>query len=382
LGSKEAKKTKTEVEGVIFKTYSGGVKTNRDAWAYNFNTEVLADNMQRTIDLYNDQVEKWLKRENREAKVDDLVLYDDSQLSWSSTLKKNLQSGKVADFDKNFLRMSLYRPFSKSYLYFDSILIDRPGQFPKIFPTSSTENENRVICVTDKGSEKPFLVMISNYIVDLHLVGAGSSTQCFPFYTEDGTTRTENLTDWALNHYQTHYKDNTITKIAIFLYIYGLLHHPGYREKYAANLKRELPRLPMAADFWSFSKSGEKLADLHLNYEQQTPYPLKIIENPKVPFSLRVEKMRLSKDKKKLIYNDFLTLDGIPKEVFDYKLGNRSALNWVIEQYRVKVDKRSGIINDPNRDDDEMYIVELVKKVVMVSLETVAVVLKLGELSL
>jgi predicted helicase len=130
----------------------------------------------------------------------------------------------------------------------------------------------------------------------------------------------------------------------------------------------------MAPDFWSFSKSGEKLADLHLNYEHATPYPLKMIENPKVPFSLRVEKMRLSKDKKKLIYNDFLTLDGIPKEVFDYKLGNRSALNWVIEQYRVKIDKRSGIVNDPNREDDESYILELVKKVITVSLETIKVV--------
>ncbi|WP_320409040.1 type ISP restriction/modification enzyme, partial [Candidatus Marithrix sp. Canyon 246] len=193
-------------------------------------------------------------------------------------------------------------------------------------------------------------------------------------YNEDGTNRTENITDWALTHYQNHYKDNTITKWAIFHYAYGLLHHPAYREKYAANLKRELPRLPMAPDFWSFSKSGEKLADLHLNYEDATPYSLKVIENPKVPFNLRVEKMRLSKDKKKLIYNDFLTLDGIPKEVFDYKLGNRSALNWVIEQYRVKVDKRSGIVNDPNREDDETYILEMVKKIITVSLETIKVV--------
>ncbi len=130
----------------------------------------------------------------------------------------------------------------------------------------------------------------------------------------------------------------------------------------------------MAADFWAFSKSGEKLADLHLNYEDATPYSLKVIENTKVPFSLKVDKMRLSKDKRQLKYNDFLTLDGIPERVFDYKLGNRSALDWVIDQYRVKVDKRSGIVNDPNRPDDKKYILELVKKVITVSLETQKVI--------
>ncbi|MDM8560479.1 type ISP restriction/modification enzyme [Candidatus Parabeggiatoa sp. HSG14] len=153
-----------------------------------------------------------------------------------------------------------------------------------------------------------------------------------------------------------------------------LLHHSDYREKYAANLKRELPRLPMTPDFWAFSESGEKLAELHLNYEDVTPYPLKAIENPKVPFSLNVEKMRLSKDKKQLKYNDFLTLDGIPQQAFEYKLGNRSALDWVIDQYRIKVDKRSGIINDPNRQNDEEYILELLKKVITVSLETIKVI--------
>jgi len=166
----------------------------------------------------------------------------------------------------------------------------------------------------------------------------------------------------------------TISKWAIFHYVYGLLHHPSYRDKYAANLKRELPRLPMAPDFWAFSKSGGKLADLHLNYEDATPYPLKAIENSKVPFSLKVEKMRLSKNKRQLKYNDFLSLDGIPERVFDYKLGNRSALEWVIDQYRVKVDKRSGIINDPNRPDDKESILELVKKIITVSLETLTVI--------
>ncbi|WP_216092688.1 type ISP restriction/modification enzyme [Candidatus Marithrix sp. Canyon 246] len=373
LGSKSAKAEKGITEGVIFKTYSGGVKTNRDAWAYNFNQSELADNMQRMIETYNEQVFKWTQQADKQTQVDDFVESDESKIKWSGDLKICLKAGKMAEFYDEKIRQSLYRPFTRSYLFFDRTMNNRVYVFPSIFPTPDTENENRVICVSAVGNNKSFHCLMVNLIPDLHFTG---DSQSFPFYTynEDGTNRTENITDWALTHYQNHYKDNTITKWAIFHYAYGLLHHPAYREKYAANLKRELPRLPMAPDFWSFSKSGEKLADLHLNYEDATPYSLKVIENPKVPFNLRVEKMRLSKDKKKLIYNDFLTLDGIPKEVFDYKLGNRSALNWVIEQYRVKVDKRSGIVNDPNREDDETYILEMVKKIITVSLETIKVV--------
>ncbi|RKZ42531.1 MAG: DNA helicase [Gammaproteobacteria bacterium] len=376
LGTKETKATKTEIEGVIFNIFSNGVKTHRDAWAYNFNQKNLAENMQRTIDAYNEHVEKWAKKDNQQVKVDDFVLYDNSQISWSLGLKNHLKRGRKANFLEEKIRISIYRPFTRSNLFFDRVMNDAVYLFPKFFPTPTTENENRVICVVNE-AQIPFSVQIAAHIPCLHY--GGRQTQCFPLYTynENGKNRTENITDWALTHYRQHYQDNTITKWAIFHYAYGLLHHPGYREKYAANLKREFPRLPMAADFWSFSKSGEKLADLHLNYEHATPYPLKMIENHKVPFSLRVEKMRLSQDKKKLIYNDFLTLEVIPKEVFDYKLGNRSALEWVIEQYRVKVDKKSGIVNDPNREEDDDYILELVKKIITVSLETIKVVERL-----
>jgi len=143
--------------------------------------------------------------------------------------------------------------------------------------------------------------------------------------------------------------------------VYGLLHHPVYREKYAANLKRELPRIPFAPNFWEFVTAGKKLSNLHLNYEQQPEYPLKLMDKADIPLNWRVEKMKFSRDKRQIIYNDSLTLGGIPPETFDYRLGNRSALEWVIDQYRVKVDKRSGIVNDPNRLDDEEYIVRLIK---------------------
>lgn len=391
LGTKKAKKAQ-EAEEVIFKTYGRGVLTCRDAWAYNFNQEVLANNMQRMIEVYNEQVNKWQdwlnKDKNRaifskltpneqNAKIDDFVLYDDSQMSWGRDLKRDLKRGKLSEFKPEKIRTSLYRPFIKTNLFFDRIMNEEVYIFPSIFPTPSTESENRVICVTGLGSEKPFLTLIAEKIVDLNMVSPGSGgSQCFSLYTytEDGTHRTDNITDWALTHYQNHYQDTTITKWAIFHYVYGFLHHPTYRKKYALNLKRELPRLPMATDFWAFSKTGGKLANWHLNYEDTTPYPLKVIENTKVPFSLKVDKMRLSKDKRQLKYNDFLTLDGIPEKVFEYKLGNRSALDWVIDQYRIKVDKRSGIVNDPNRQDDEAYILELVKQVITVSLETVKVI--------
>ena len=128
------------------------------------------------------------------------------------------------------------------------------------------------------------------------------------------------------------------------------LHHPDYREKYEANLKRDLPHIPFAENFWAFAKAGARLADIHVNYESQPEYDkLKFIQNPDVPLNWRVEKMKLSKDKSSLIYNDFLTLGNIPPKAFDYRLGTRSALEWVVDQYRVKTDKRSGIVNDPNR---------------------------------
>ena len=170
------------------------------------------------------------------------------------------------------------------------------------------------------------------------------------------------------------YHDEAIAKWDIFHYVYGLLHHPAYREKYAANLRRELPRIPFAPDFWGFAKAGARLAELHVNYEQQPEYPLKYVEKPGAALNWRVEKMKLTPDKTALIYNNFLTLEGIPPEVFAYKLGNRSALDWVIDQYKVSTDRRSGITNDPNRPDDEQYIVRLIGQVITVSLETLKII--------
>jgi predicted helicase len=177
----------------------------------------------------------------------------------------------------------------------------------------------------------------------------------------------------ALRHFfQTNVK---ITKWDVFHYVYGLLHHPGCRVKFADNLKKSLPRIPFAPDFTAFATAGKELADLHVNYERSEPYPLKFEAAPEMPLSYAVaDKMKLSKDKTSLRVNDTLTLSGIPPAVFDYRLGNRSALEWVIDQYRVTEDARSGVRSDPNRADDPQYIVRLVGQVVRVSLETVRIV--------
>ena len=176
----------------------------------------------------------------------------------------------------------------------------------------------------------------------------------------------------------------------IFYSVDGLLHHLGYWRKYADNLKRELPRIPFVPahspspgtpgegrgeGFWAFAKAGEKLAKLHLDYEKLKPWDLDFLETPGLPLSYQVEdKMRLSKDKLRLTVNPSLTLATIPPEAFEYRLGNRSALEWVIDQYQVSTDKRSGITSDPNREDDPEYIVRLVGQVIRVSLETVKIV--------
>ncbi|CAD0231042.1 conserved hypothetical protein [Planktothrix agardhii] len=380
IGEKEAKNS-TNDDGIIFKLFSLGVSTNRDTWAYNFIDINLTTNIQYLISNYNEQVIRWNQRLDKAIKIDDFVNYDESKISWSDGLKKYLSRGIIFNYKSDCIRKAIYRPFTSCFIYFDAGLNDRRGQFPLIFPTPDNEKENQVIAVTNH-SQIPFLVQITNFIPSLDV--GGRPGQCFPFYSydEDGTNRKENITDWSFEQFRNYYQDPTITKWDIFYYTYSLLHHPTYRERYAANLKRELPRIPYAPDFHGFANAGKQLADLHLNYEQQPEYPLKFIENDQVPLDWRVEKMKLSKDKTQIIYNEFLTLSGIPPEVFQYRLGNRSALDWVIDQYQIKTDKRSGIVNDPNRLDDEQYIVRLIGQVITVSLETVKIVDSLPDLGL
>ena len=370
---------------MIFKIFSNGVKTNRDAWACNFSRNALTENMRKMIDTYNTQVLKWQHREDRDVEVDDFVVYDDTEISWSGDLKLDLKRGTIAKYAEDKVRNSLYRPFTKSSLFFDRVMNNRVYAFPSIFPTPATETENQVIWLK-VGKEWSMFALMTSIIPD-QLPQSGS--QCFPFYTydENGANRRENITDWALGQFRLHYGDDAISKWNVFHYVYALLHHPEYRARFAANLKRDLPRIPYARDFRGFANAGARLAKIHVGYEDVDEYhggngapTLQLVETPGKPLDWRVQKMKLSKDKTQITYNDFLTLDGIPSKAFDYRLGNRSALEWVINQYQVKTDKRSGIVNDPNRDDDPQYIIRLIGKVITVSLETVEIAENLPEL--
>ena len=380
MGTKAAKAAKGEAEGTIFKTYSLGIVTSRDAWVYHFKEAALQENMTRMIEFYNAEVGRWEGRTDRQISVNDFVNTDRTKIKWTDRLKAELKKGKQVTFSPEKIRASLYRPFTKSHLYFDRLMNQRVYVMPSIFPTPETEQENRVICVPSTGARTDFWCFLSNVIPNLTLTGTDGN-QCFPFYLydEDGTNRRENITDWALSHFRAHYADETITKWDIFHYNYALLHHPEYRETYQVNLKHDLPHIPFAPEFWRFVDIGRQLADLHVNYEQLDVLP-NLIETP--PLNWRVEKMQLSADKTQLRYNESLTVVDIPPEVFDYRLGTRSALEWLIDRYRVKPDPNgSGIIADPNGVDAQ-YIVRLVGQVMHVSVETVRLVGELSALSL
>ena len=371
MGSKEAKNTKGGE--TIFNLYSLGVATNRDILAYSFNLELLQEQVRTFTEIYNTTVDR-KRRHNPKAPVESFIDTTDPRIKWTRQVKASLKKLQPSTYEESHFRTGLYRPFCQKYLYFDNFWNEERYQQHRILPTPETESENRIICVSGIGSSKPFQALVIDMVPSLDFL---EKTQCFPFYTydEDGTNRQENITDWALAEFRTHYSDDTITKWDIFHYNYGLLHHPTYREKYEMNLKRDLPHIPFAEDFWGFANAGTALADLHVNYESVPKYDeLKYIETPGMPIDWRVEKMRLSKDKTQLKYNDFLMLDGIPAEAFGYRLGTRSALEWVVDQYRVKVDKRSGIRNDPNRADQPQYIVDLIGRVISVSLRTVEIV--------
>ena len=375
MGTKDAKRHTSGGE-TIFVLYSCGVVTSRDTLVYSSNLGLLQERVSTFIEIYNTAVDK-KRRHDPKAPIENFIDTDDPRIKWSRQVKASLKKLESSSYEAAHFRTALYRPFCKKHLYFDHFWNEERYQQFLIFPTPESEKENRVICVSGLGHDF-FRCLIADRISEYKFSNSSNGgTQCFPFYTydEDGTNRRENITDWALAQFRTHYKDDTISKWDIFHYNYGILHHPDYRNKYQANLKRDLPHIPFAQDFWGFANAGARLAEIHVNYESQPEYDkLKFVQNPNVPLNWRVEKMKLAKDKTSLVYNDFLTLDSIPAKALDYQLGTRSALEWIINQYCVKTDKRSGIVNDPNRADDPQYIVRLIGQVISVSLETVDIV--------
>jgi predicted helicase len=366
----------TSADSAIFRDYSLGVSTNRDEVVYGQGSDALLERVSKQAEKFNVEALRF-QQSGKELKDFELS----SDVKWSETLKRKLASKVRIEIDSSLAKVALYRPYWKRLIYYDSALIDRPGRFRSYY---QGKEANLVFCCSAVSDKRAFSCLCTNVLADLHLTG---DTQCFPFHTyaEDGTHRRENITDWALEQFRSHYHDPSITKWDIFHYIYAVLHHPEYRERYAANLRRELPRVPFVGStsaFRALAGAGQRLAEIHVHYEQQPEYPLVKTEKAGQKLDYRMTKMKLSKDKTSLIYNQFLTLSKIPPETYEYRLGNRSALEWVVDQYQVSTDKRSGITNDPNRADDLQYILRLIGQVITVSLETVKIVKSLPRWSM
>ena len=380
IGSKDAKRG---MSNAIFNLYSRGIASNNDAYIFNFNQDILINQAKRMVEAYNSERDRWL-RLGMPKDIDSFIEVNEKKLKWIRNTKRNLLRGSTSNFQESKIYCAIYRPFAKKSSFFDRLFNEDLYHMPNFFPLP--QSENRVLIISDKGYRSNFSAFISDTIVDLHVLAGVDTFQCFPYYVydEDGSNQRENISDWALAHFRSQLSEPSIAKWDIFYYVYGLLHSPHYRERYAANLRRELPRIPIVAlaDFQALAQAGRELAELHINYEQQPEYNLQWLENRDEPLNWRVESMKLSKDRTTLRYNNFLSLAGIPAAAFEYKLGNRSALDWVIDQYRVSTDARSGITNDPNRHDDPEYIVRLIGKIITVSLKTVEIVARIGEQSI
>ena len=397
----------------IFEVFSRGLETGRDAWVYRFSLSQLIEGVQASIEFYNQQVTSYAQHRKVAAitnptdrDVDEFIDRDPSKISWNRVDKIRLAKGTRYSFAEQCVREATYRPFCKQWVYFDSQMNSYLNQLPRISPSS--EQANIGFYITGTGADEPFSVLMVDTIPDLHAVGTRSVGPFFPRYSYrelaiDGGfdfsatepyERVDNITDGALAAYRKAYSVPAITKDDIFFYTYALLHSPEYRNVFAADLKRSVPRIPKVQDFHGFAAAGRKLSELHLNYETATPYP-GIVEDVKGATSstlavelYRVTKMKIPKveghpDRSTIIYNTRVTLSNIPEEAYRYQLGSRSAIEWIIDRYQVKTDAASGIVNDPNDwSDDPRYIIGLLKRIVTISLETMKIVDALPALDL
>lgn len=389
----------------FFDGNSLGTATNRDAWVYNFSLTRLQHNIEGTIHHYNEQRVLIAKGEIQEP------VKDSTKGNWTRDWLNQVQKNKPFFENKQEYRIALYRPYTHINSYFDDDLNQERYQLPKLFPTS--KHQNIVICVGGLACRRDGAIFICDCIPDLNNFDGGC--QCFPLYWYDDSTadiadlfsapqsetdryvRRDGITDWILSIARKQY-GSKVGKEDIFYYVYGILHSPEYRTAFASDLKKSLPRLPLvdsADDFWAFSKAGRDLAELHLNYETVEPYKGCLLvyganTNRGDGMNYRVEKMRFGKldsktsDKTKIHYNEHITVEGIPLEAYDYVVNGKSAIEWIMERYAVTVHKDSGIRNDPNywaaEHNDEKYILNLLLRIITVSLETIKIVYTLPKL--
>ena len=374
----------------IFNLYSLGVATNRDSWVYNFSKNQVKNNMKNMIGFYNQELNRLTDKELNTKNIDSFINRDERKIKWSNTLKGHFIRLRKGEFKENYIKVSSYRPFTKSWIYFNSIFNDRVSQNPIIFPEENIEN--KVICVSGIGA-KSFSVLMTDAIPSLDFI---SKTQCFPLYWFDKSgSLQEGITNSTLDNFRSHYKNDSsskeIKKEDIFYYIYGLLHSEDYQKKYKSSLDKTLPHIPLVSEFWQYSNIGRELANLHLDYEnQQPPEEVKVLKQGKeiniselAPEELQVKKMKVDKkDKTKIQFNDYIIISNIPKKGWDYKINDWSAPKWIMERYQCKKDKKTDIINDPNTySEDPAYILKLLLSVITVSLKTQELVQSLPSIS-
>lgn len=386
----------------IFSMYSRGLETGRDVWIYNYSGLQVSNNIERMIAFYNEQLGK--------AEPERI----DVEISWTRGLLKDWKKGIVHFFDASAIRDCLYRPFSRVKAYGDGRLIEYPAIIDRYFPQQDTEN--LCIIVSGAGGRQEFTCFISRIIPDLNMLHSGD--QCFPLYWYEENKqeqandlfgnanasrykRRDGVTDWMLREVRSRFSGaRSLTKEDIFYYVYGLLHSTDYRERFADDLRKSLPRIPIVErveDFMAFCQAGRALAALHLGYEGYPAPEGVVVTTAEQPASMdeydyyRVEKMTFPKGVKKneasdtIHYNSRITITNIPLEAYDYVVNGKSAIHWVIECYQVTTDKNSGIVNDPNAWSQEQgkprYILDLLLSVIHVSLESQRIIATLPRLT-
>ena len=389
VGSKMAKAGKAD--NAIFKLFSNGYKSGKDAYVYNFSRAACAANAKAVVVDYMSAIQ--VLEEHPNCSAEEATKRYSSNVRWDRELKRRLRQRVATKFSGDYVRHVTYRPFVKQHLYADYTFSQAPGQTRIIFP--EPDSENCAICVPGIGSTKPFSVLMVDSMPDLHFIAFG---QCFPRYRyqkppktqrllpgyEQRLERIDNISNTALHAFRVHYSNNAITKDDIFDYIYGVLHSPDYRQRFAIDLSKELPRIPFAPGFWVFAKAGRELATLHLGYESCDEFPLETKFSgkgePKAKhFKIGTKYMKFADSEKSvLIVNDHIRLENIPPEAHQYAVNGRTPLEWFIERYRVKRDKRSGILNDPNGwFDAPRDLITAFRRIVHVSVESTRIVTNL-----
>ncbi len=298
--------------------------------------------------------------------------------------RDKLRKAKIGEFDSSKIRKSLYRPYTRKLIYLDYIPIDVVAQQKEIFPTSKTDN--KMICFASN-QQTDIVILSSNTVVDLNVCARGGS--CFPLYRYDTAgNRIDNITDWGLKQFTENYSDDKIKKEDIFYYVYAVLHNPKYREKYELNLKREFPRMPFYNNFHTWVDWGKELMNLHINFDTVKPYNLKITESENIQKE-PVSKLKIDKINKHVILDENITIKSIPKEIFEYKLGNRSAIEWILNQYKEKNYTKNTLAKYSDKQilnkkfntykfaDYKEQIIDLIKRISTVSIKTIEIINKM-----